>query len=256
MCISILHAYILTFSVLEWLRLHNHSGFSHTLLTASPGREWMLSSSSLEGGEMEPRAAVEGLDKLWRCEQSTVAGLSDQSLPPRWQWGACNISSRCASFPPLPLRHHSFGRDYSSEWKFSMRGLHSKGEGRWNSEKKSFPALQLDGKMVVCVFNIQKRNKKNFSASQITEEHLAFTKWNLPYVKLSMKKNVPVKFEKREDWHYSNFSGQLPPWLHECDELCCATYFDAMVMGFTKTPSRIGKRSSPFLVLLAPLKWS
>lgn len=52
-----------------------------------------------------------------------------------------------------------------------------------------------------------------------------------------MKKNMPIKFEKRKHWLHSNFSGQLPNGSGVSQHHggpCCATYFSTMMVGVTK----------------------
>lgn len=124
------HTSVPAFSILEWPRPHStHSGFSHALSMASLGREWMLSSSLLQGWEMKPRVA-EWLDKLWRGEHSVGAAFPGQCLPPWMPQWVVSLVSRCTSLPPPPHLHHSFGKNYSFDWKFSMLDLYSKGEER------------------------------------------------------------------------------------------------------------------------------
>lgn len=61
----------------------------------------------------------------------------------------------------------------------------------------------------------------------IAEEHLAITKWNLPYVKFSMKENVPIESEEREAPALFELLRPLPRATGASQQhggLCCATY--------------------------------
>lgn len=156
-CISYFHLYIFYRRLMRTAR----SGFSHALSTASLGREWMLSSSLLEEWKMKLKgwAVVEvWLSCRWLVDQRLLPWKTLRSI---WRL------LRCTSLPPPPCLHHSAGRNCFFYWKFSILGLHSKGEEGWKSRKKKsvlcFAARREAGCM--CVLNIQTKEIKRICPS-------------------------------------------------------------------------------------------
>lgn len=84
--------------------------------------------------KMKPKSA-ERWNKLWRCQSSPGGWPPSQQFPP---WVTMMNVQHCLVYviTTPPHLHHSFGRNYSFDWKFSILGLHSKEEERWKSKSK------------------------------------------------------------------------------------------------------------------------
>lgn len=66
---------------------------------------------------------------------------------------------RCTSLPPPPHLHHSAGRNYFFYWKFSILACIQRERKDENKRKKVFSALQLAGRLGVCVCLTYKQRK-------------------------------------------------------------------------------------------------